>query len=312
MCSSDLRTLFNLLIPIELEAYLAGEGQLVMELEQQTAGIPWELLDTPVGDDSGRPWGIRVTLLRKLKTPTFRERVRDVDHDASALVIGEPECGPEFPRLPGARFEARSVADRLERGLAPNAVTRLIADDNAPGPAARRVLDALFGQPWRILHISGHGMLADDGSEGGVVLSGNNVLGPSEIESMRTTPELVFVNCCYLAAGDSRQLLNGDANGRPFSRAEYAASVAESLINIGVRCVVAAGWAVDDQVASVFAEAFYDGVLRNMRFIDAVAAARRAAWESSPDGNTWAAYQCYGDPDWRLSLTGQEIGRAHV
>ena len=27
--------------------------------------------------------------------------------------------------------------------------------------------------------------------------------------------------------------------------------------------------------------------------------ARTAAWNAHPESNTWAAYQCYGDPDWR-------------
>ena len=40
------RTLFNLLIPVELEAYLAGSGEMQIELDPQTAAIPWELLDT--------------------------------------------------------------------------------------------------------------------------------------------------------------------------------------------------------------------------------------------------------------------------
>jgi len=61
--------------------------------------------------------------------------------------------------------------------------------------------------------------------------------------------------------------------------------------------VIAAGWAVEDEPAKQFATRFYATLLGGARFIDAVAAARAAAW--TPDGNTWAAYQCYGDPEWR-------------
>ena len=109
---------------------------------------------------------------------------------------------------------------------------------------------------------------------------------------MRTVPELVFVNCCHLGARRRRQLLN------TYDRAEFASGVAGALIEIGVRCVVAAGWAVDDDAARVFAEAFYGSLLRGNRFIDAVGEARKAAYRHSPNQNTWAAYQCYGDPDW--------------
>jgi hypothetical protein len=48
--------------------------------------------------------------------------------------------------------------------------------------------------------------------------------------------------------------------------------------------------------ASTFATKFYGSLLRGVRFIDAVAEARDAIY--SEDDNTWAAYQCYGDPDW--------------
>lgn len=60
-----------------------------------------------------------------------------------------------------------------------------------------------------------------------------------------------------------------------------------------------AGWAVEDRAAGEFAKAFYGALLgqpQPSRFIEAVAQARRAARRFG--GNTWAAYQCYGDPEW--------------
>jgi hypothetical protein len=88
--------------------------------------------------------------------------------------------------------------------------------------------------------------------------------------------------------------------------------VAEELIAIGVRCVIAAGWAVDDTAAGVFARTFYEALLptdqkNGCRFIDAVAQAREAAW--AVGGNTWAAYQCYGDPDWTFKPADADAQR---
>lgn len=289
------RTLFNLLIPVELEAYLAGSGEMQIELDAGTAGIPWELLDTKSESDfSQEPWAIRVKLLRKLRVKRFREQVTDADADACVLVIGEPECPKEYPRLAGARNEAIAVRTCLTQpdALDPGLVTALVsAEASEVGSSARTVVNALFEKPWRIVHISGHGMPRSDRESGGVVLSNGSFLGPDEISNMRAVPELVFVNCCHLASGDAEQLLKYD-------RAEFASGVAGALIAIGVRCVIAAGWAVDDDAASVFAEAFYGSLLRGNRFIVAVGDARRAAFERNPDVNTWAAYQCYGDPDW--------------
>ncbi|MCK7493317.1 MAG: hypothetical protein MZW92_19310 [Comamonadaceae bacterium] len=42
----------------------------------------------------------------------------------------------------------------------------------------------------------------------------------------------------------------------------------------------------------------YRALLAGSPFIDAVASAREAAWAGGGGGNTWAAYQCYGDPNW--------------
>ena len=41
---------------------------------------------------------------------------------------------------------------------------------------------------------------------------------------MRVVPELVFLNCCHLAALDAKTVL------APFDRAEFAATIAEALI----------------------------------------------------------------------------------
>jgi len=287
------RTLFNLLVPVELEPYLAGSGELQIELDPQTAKIPWELLNSNSESDDELPWAIRVKLLRKLRIGEFRQRVSDAGTDASVLVIGEPTCPPDYARLPGARSEALAVRGCLtgEAGLS---VTDLISDDpSQPGATAREVVNALYEKPWRLVHIAGHGVAGTDGAPGGVVLSNGTFLGPDEFRNMRTVPELVFVNCCHLGAADAAQLLN-----TRFDRAEFASGVAGALISIGVRCVIAAGWAVDDAAALVFAEEFYRSLLRGNRFIAAVGDARAAARERSPLSNTWAAYQCYGDPDW--------------
>ncbi len=299
-------TLFKLLVPLEMEPFLGGTSDVQLEVDGGTAGIPWELLDSgaPAGGDP-RPWAIRAKLLRKLRTADFRGQVTDASAEASVLVIGEPACDPDlYPRLPGARNEANAVAQslRADRALRADRVLSLISPDDPGkvGPDARTIVNALLGRDWRIVHIAGHGEPSNANRDpGGVVLSDGTFLGPREIHSMRVVPELVFVNCCHLAARSGAQLLMQDAKGSgALDRPRFAAGVAEELIKIGVRCVIAAGWAVDDAAASAFATRFYERLLQGERFIDAVAEAREVAWEAG--SNTWAAYQCYGDPDWRL------------
>jgi CHAT domain-containing protein len=308
------RTLFQLLVPTVLEPFFGDTSDMLLELDDTTASIPWELLDT--GSRSGadaRPWAIRAKLLRKLRTEVFRRQTRDAAAAASALVIGEPRCDHDlYPELPAARAEAREVFEALSSpsgilSVDPVPLIRSEEPDDE-GYDAQTIVKKLLERDWRIVHIAGHGELPERigpppqkegdppqgfGNPRGVVLSGGAFLGRNEIESMRVVPDLVFVNCCHLGArGDDRLL------GAVADPPRFAAGVAEALIRIGVRCVVAAGWAVADEAARVFAATFYKALRCNQRFADAVAEARAAAMKEG--GNTWAAYQCYGDPDWRL------------
>jgi tetratricopeptide (TPR) repeat protein len=275
---------------------------MVIELDSGTASIPWELLDTDSGEESTdpKPWSIRSKLIRKLQTEDFRATVADASADDSVLVIGEPLCDPaKYGRLEGARSEAIAVAQRLTEsgsGLAADKVRALVDRNDA-----QTIINALFEQPYRVVHIAGHGA---PGANGGVVLSGDDTyLGVNEVRAMRVVPELVFLNCCHLAARDAQTTLAS------FDRAAFAANIAEELIRCGVRCVIAAGWAVEDDAAEKFAINFYASLLGGARFIEAVGAARTAAWNANRLGNTWAAYQCYGDPEWTWRRAGADAQR---
>jgi hypothetical protein len=299
------RTLFNVLVPVEIEPFFGGSTEMVIEVDGGTAGIPWELLDTNTGArDEAEPWAIRAKVVRKLRSVDFRVDPVDASAETSVLVIGEPKCPNPYPPLPGARDEASAVAERLcrPRALRREQVVALVRPEEMSfGPDALAVLGALHDRAWRIVHIAGHGEPPEIG-EGikdprGVVLSGGTYLGAAEFGTMRIVPELVFINCCHLAARSAEQLFAPDAT-LPYDRPRFAATVAEALMLLGVRCVVAAGWAVDDGAAKSFATTFYDALLDGNRFIDGVTKARAAAREFG--GQTWAAYQCYGNPEWRF------------
>ncbi|MFO1285306.1 MAG: CHAT domain-containing protein [Rubrivivax sp.] len=299
------RTLFQLLVPHELEPFLAGNAQMVVDLDQRTAPIPWELLDTeqPDGGDP-RPWALRCRLLRKMRTDNLPPMApRDAMADDAVLVVGEPLVPEGYGELPGARAEAEAVLATLAGpgGIGSERISALVG----PAADATAVIGALLARRWRIVHVAGHGeppdaehpaerpngvVLATAAAQAGQPASGGVFLGPAEIRKMRAVPELVFVNCCHLAAHDARSTLA--------DRPRFAAGVADALIGLGVRCVVATGWAVDDEPAKAFAERSTASLLSSAPFIELVGAARDAAWRADPAGKTWAAYQCYGDPNW--------------
>lgn len=289
------RALFTLLVPAEVEPILAGSEGLVLQLDRSTAKFPWEALDTEEEGSRREPWAVRRKLIRKLRTRQFRSEPVSAGGDGGVLIIGAPLCPKEYGPLPAAIAEARAVAAAFAAAKQAGPIEPpLIERDGFT------VLTTLLGAPYRVVHIAGHGapFIAADAQRGiaerpgGVVLDGNKLLSASEIQSMRRVPELVFVNCCHLAELPDAPKLE--------DRAEFAAGVAEALIAIGVRCVIAAGWAVHDEPAQLFAGRFYERLLAQDSFGDAVAAAREETWKRFPHSNTWAAYQCYGDPDWRF------------
>ncbi|MBS0660347.1 MAG: CHAT domain-containing protein [Verrucomicrobia bacterium] len=303
-------TLFKLLFPPGLRTVVSGNAGTLIDLDPESARIPWELLDT-ISDPTRQaeePWAIRTKLVRKLRLADFRPGVVDARLDDHVLIIGEPKVDPKlYPPLPGARREAAAVHEFLAGSLAlgPDRVL-LLNSGEAPnsGGSASEIMHAVNqrGRGWRIIHISGHGEPPSAAGLGGVVLSDGTFLGPAELRGLDPVPELVFVNCCHLGAIASVRRSATEA-GPAASPVEFASGVAEELIRIGVRCVIAAGWEVDDAAACAFARAFYEALLSGARFIDAVGDARRAARHVG-GGNTWGAYQCYGDPEWTFARPG--------
>src|SRR5690606_34613705 len=83
-------------------------------------------------------------------------------------------------------------------------------------------------------------------------------------------------------------------------RYKLAANIGTELISIGVKAVIAAGWAVNDAAALDFAKTFYSSMFAGDNFGDAVKNARNYIYEKHPGNNTWGAYQCYGDPFFKL------------
>jgi tetratricopeptide (TPR) repeat protein len=307
------RALFQLMVPHALKDTLRHAERLVLVVDPLTANLPWELM---LADDLGRTHlaasaglgdgslalALRMPLVRQLAASEFRPQVRQ-SVGRAALVIGNPSLagfegrfpGPdgtplkEPSDLPGAADEAQAVSRVLQDHG--HDVTALID----PAPTASQVMIALYRQPWRVLHICAHGVFALRNVAGveltGVLLSDGVLITAAEIQAMELVPELVFLNCCHLG-----QMA---AQSRPH---RLAASIARELIEVGVRCVVVAGWAVSDGPAKWFGETFYQRLFgEGETFGQAVFEARVATAEHAPGDITWGAFQAYGDAGWRVN-----------
>jgi hypothetical protein len=295
--SSASRTLFELLFPNEFKAQAPDTDNLVLVVDQGSAHYPWELLDDRATEQDRVPLGVRRGLVRQLEGSSMRSHVLSATGNR-VLVIGDTASG--LTALPAAQKEAKDVGAALrDNGFR---AEPLIAESGT------KIIQSLFDTPYRVVHLAGHGVydwpLGDgtDATVTGMVLGNGMYLTAAEIGQMRQVPELVVVNCCHLGAMGG---LAGAAPGRTSGNYHrLAASIATELIDIGVRAVVACGWAVDDKAASTFATTFYNRLLGGLTFGEAIAAARWQTWSAHQSVNTWGAYQCYGDPEYRLAPDG--------
>jgi CHAT domain-containing protein len=286
------KTLFEMLLPNRLKELAPRQDDVVLLVDERSARYPWELLEDR-WSQTGMPPSVRSGLVRQLKTREFRPRPAHASAP-TAYVVGNPDLGgwQQFPDLPGAREEARKVATVLrEAGYR----VRDSIDEKADA-----ILDGLHRDAWRILHLAGHGehdfpLDAPQAGQGkccsGMVIGERTFLTPGDVEQMRWVPELVFINCCHLGKTQSA------GHGR---YSELAANLGLQFVRMGVKAVVAAGWAVDDAASNAFAVSFYSHLLRGETFGEAVRAAREEIWAHFPNVNTWGAYQCYGEPGYRL------------
>ncbi|MEM7250986.1 MAG: CHAT domain-containing protein [Pseudomonadota bacterium] len=293
------KTLFRYLLPYQFAGEASNLSDVVLDLNPKAARIPWELLDE--SNEAQAPTGVRVSTLRTLSTVTRRESPRR-SGERRALVIGEP-AGVE-PSLPGAREEAESVAELLgDYGLTVNA--RI---DEEP----KAILTSLYSNEYDIVHIAAHGeynedpdLPADEQLPSGVVLADGRYLRAAEFANLAAVPSIVFLNCCHLGklGGD----LSEDAVTPTLRHpGQFAASLAQTLIEMGVGVVVVAGWAVSDEPAKTFAERFYTELLSGADLSSAVGTARYATFDSCERGDvTWGAFQVYGDPGFVLHWPGQ-------
>ncbi len=294
------KTLFEMLLPNRLKEQAPKQDDLVLLLDDESARFPWELLEDR-WSQTGRPPAVASGLIRQYKTPKFRPHPAHAV-EPNAFVVGNPdlEGWNSFSDLPGARSEAQKVSALLNA----NGFRAIGCIDERTDA----ILSGLHKDAWRILHLAGHGVHAfevnDPGSPpkfgsvgktqkriSGMVIGKDTLLTPGDVEQMRWVPELVFINCCHMGK-------TGPSS--PVAYGMLAANLAMQFIGMGVKAVVAAGWAVDDGAAEAFAETFYKHMLFGDTFGEAVRAAREAIWLRFSNANTWGAYQCYGDPAFRL------------
>ena len=228
-----------------------------------------------------------------------------------ALVVADPSfSGGACRSFPGARLEGEDggegFQERRARGGARlhantrGILTALFDGDTAsctwPGtacPASRRTPAPRLQR--RRSHRDGARLEGTGAGEGGAGAPDRGGGAP-----LRRVPELVFINCCYLGSR-WRGAAQDAPPAQPFRREPRRRVHRDGGARGG------GGGLGGERPAARPSPPFYDACSTAPPFGEAVLAARQAA-QRRPSSNTWAAYQCYGDPAYRLRRTSSAPG----
>ncbi|WP_346238476.1 CHAT domain-containing protein [Niabella insulamsoli] len=289
------KAIFELLIPGDFKENIRRNSPIIWVLDKFTASFPWELLQT--GNATEKPLCVSAGMIRQLATSEFK--TPNPIKNNNALVIGDPNLQgfTQARQLEGAEREARLVFDKLK------ATQQLTIDGPLINASSDEILTALFKQDYKILHFAGHGFFDEHNPAASGMLIGKMkesdegmFLTPHHINQLPSTPEFVFINCCFLGR------INPYAEAYSANRFKLAANIGTQLIENGVKAVIVAGWEVDDSAALAFSEIFYDRMLSGYNFGEAVLEARKFIYNKFRYTNTWGAFQCYGQQHYTFDL----------
>jgi hypothetical protein len=299
------RLMRSLFVPGDFHERLNMGDRLIVEVDRDTARIPWEMMESFHGAAAAQgPIGLALPLARQLRTvysPT-PPPPHESPGQLRALVIGDPGDAAAGLSLPGARVEAFEVARLLRKrgvlvdlrvGARPVGRAAKARDvDDAEPATLLDTLRLLDNNAYDILHFAGHGdFVAGEPGRAGWIF-GTQLFTGRELANIGRVPALVVANACLSSRTSSSELLPG---------------LVDEFFHRGVRDYVGTAWPVDDAGAVKFARSFYESVLpepadARIATIGAALLDARKALHRRPDvSGLWAAYQHYGDPAFELA-----------
>lgn len=264
--------LFDELLPLELRRALWRIHPRVrtVEIVSTETWIPWELLKLrdPDHDDAFGPFFAEAFAMTRWLQG--HEEVLSFPLERLALVV------PEDSQLPQAAAERDAV-----RCHAPSEVIEVPA-------RYLELTDALATGRFDAWHFTGHGLARGENPEDwSLLLEVGHRLRPSDLRGearqLGRTHPLIFLNACHSGRG-----------GDGFAG---AGGLAAAFLEAGAGALVAAHWALPDERARLFAEAFYARFAgARETFGEAVRQARLELRRACPGDPTWLAYTAFAHP----------------
>lgn len=169
-------------------------------------------------------------------------------------------------------------------------------------PSTRIDVDAILETPgsFDLLHYAGHGQAPTESS-----LDASLILAVSESNGEWLTEELdadTVAHFAELTSNGERPMvvLNACQVGRMRRRLGGTGGFAKAFLSNGAGVFISSLWAVGDEPARSFVEAFYDSIATGAMVSEATIAAREKARD---DGDfTWLAYTVYANPHATISI----------
>ncbi|PKO80075.1 MAG: hypothetical protein CVU19_14365 [Betaproteobacteria bacterium HGW-Betaproteobacteria-13] len=301
--------LAQLLLPEKRDPPQPGDS-VHLTLDRAAAALPWEAILGP--HDGKRQLPVAVTRsLDGLRPPR-----RPGSTSAHALLIGDPvstQTLPDMPEglppLPGVRSELGAISETLRAA----GYTVMVSEHEN----ADEIMKRLYAREFRILVVLGHSVheyalddermkrptkrpmkraakgQAAEHRTSGFILSDSIFLTAAEIGKMREPPQLVFLNDRHM---DGQ---TGQAEGMG-QHGKASTSMTGELLAMGVDCVLTPAWTVDDTASAYWSQRFFEDISRGATLESASIAARTATSDHYPRQSSWAAFQVWGEPDFRL------------
>ena len=272
------------------------EGRSITELEYRRAlerGIP--CLIFLLSEDARRPRDMQDLDLSRIERLRKELRARH----ALGIFSNAEELAAEV--LVAVRAEVERIEKRAQEGR-DACVLVLPADADSPvaqGIAGligaggyrvssgwrepRDIVKNLSAHPYRLLHVESPGGQAwADPKPPALDLGDGLRFSVYEIQRLEQPPELVVLH--EISTGPAR-----------------AAAWGQTLLQAGVKAVVVNAWGVETIAARHFMQLFYSALLERASLAEAGLLARRELRRVHPGTLAWAAFQLYGDPEFRLA-----------
>lgn len=286
--------LYTYLVPEDFHRMIDSGKPLKLILDRSTASYPWEMacFRSAQNPNHVSSLGVDLRLTRQFRTLLSSAPGMNpvLNRDLKVLIIADPAREPDY-QLPGARREGREVASVFRNFPAKQHKISVEVDEHI-GPDQCdpvEILALLLSGAFDIVHYAGHGDYDKDNPVGsGWIFGKDCVLSAREIFRARKVPRLVFANACFSAVTTKGQALSADEQSKGL------ASIAQAFFERGVSNYIGSGWPVNDEQATKLARTFYGGLLTGKPICDALQAGRE---EISGYGDTWGAYQHYGNPN---------------